>query len=629
MSKADGLPMNDRYPNFDLLRLLLAVEAVVAHGWYLSSEQYSWYGFIMAVPAFFGISGFLVLKSCEESGAWAAFMRKRAMRVFPPLLVAMALCWVLFDGVAVYGSFLYWITGGLFMPGGMINPPAGTLAWAMVAYFCLSVLWMMGAYKQPLVIWILFGISLFILQKSNHLDPQTQLRLFYIPSFLIGNLAYLHRKLLLKVNPVVPWVFLVAVIFSHKIPYFVLLVNLSQVSFQTFAIVWVGMAGFRLLPARLPDISYGLYIYHWPIAVYLDELKLTPTPADMALWLPIPLLAMSLVSWYFVENPARHPVPTGGTRLGIDRYPNFDLLRVLLALEVVIAHAWALIDPTVDGGIIMAVPAFLAISGFLVLKSYEESGTWSVFIRKRALRILPALAISMALCWVLFDWTAVYHAFLNWITGGILTQEGVTNAPLWSLAWEELAYLALALLWMAGAYKRPFVIWALLAVSLVIVHQGRHLNPNTQIILFLMPAFFIGNLAYLHREWLLKVDPSIPWLLLMAVIFSANIPYVAPVVNHNGVTMVSFQAFAVVWVGMAGFQAVSFRFPDISYGLYIYHWPIIIYLLDNQIVGSGIQMAQWLPVPLLGICLFSWYLVEKPALRLKPRAPTKFSLAAQ
>lgn len=615
--------MNARYPNFDLLRLLLALEVVVAHGWYLSSEQFSWHGYVMAVPAFFAISGFLVLNCFERSQSWTDVLRKRALRLLPPVLLAMVLCWVLFGGLSVSSSFIYWISGGINVPGGMVNPPAWTLAWAFFAYLCMAFLWLAGAYKRPFVIWGLLAASLFVVHSGKHLDVQTQIILFLIPSFLIGNLACLHKATLLKVHPLIPWVFLIAVIFSQKIPYFSQLVGLSRVSFEAFAVVWVGMAGLRVLPFRIPDISYGLYIYHWPIAVYLDELKLTPTPTDMVLWLPLPLLVICLVSRYFVEKPALESKQPAGEFSVTDRYPNFDLLRVLLALEVVVAHAWYLTDPTFgSGGVIMAVPAFLAISGFLVLKSYEDSDTWGTFMRKRALRLLPALVVSMVLCWALFDGVAVYGAFINWISGGLFAPQGMVNTPLWSLAWEELAYLCLALLWTAGAYQRPWAIWILLSASMLIVYISQDIASQQLIILQLMPAFFIGNLAYLHRERLLKVDPGLPWLLLVMVILSPNIPFLNPLVNHNEATQVSFQAFAVVWVGMAGFRAVSFRFPDISYGLYIYHWPLIAYLLHHKLATTSTEMAMWLPIPLLAVCLASWYLVEKPALRLKPQGAT-------
>lgn len=297
------------------------------------------------------------------------------------------------------------------------------------------------------------------------------------------------------------------------------------------------------------------------------------------------------------------------------RYPNFDLMRLLLAAEVAFVHAAYYINNAFAwAGFIMAVPAFLAISGFLVLKSYEESGSWSFFLKKRGLRILPALAVSMLLCFALFDGFAVWNSVLNWVSGGFYTLEGAANAPLWSLAWEELAYACLALLWMAGAYRHRYIIWLLLAASLFVVYLGRSLPGHDQIILFLGPAFFIGNLMYLYRFTLLRVHPAIPWVSLLCVVFSSHIPVIDRIVDLSPLV---FQSFAVVWVGMAGFRAVPFRFPDMSYGLYIYHFPLILFVIRHGLATTYAGMAAYLVPSVLVMCLASWYLVEKPALRLK------------
>ena len=299
-------------------------------------------------------------------------------------------------------------------------------------------------------------------------------------------------------------------------------------------------------------------------------------------------------------------------------YPNFDLMRLLLAIEVAFVHAWFMTDANFDwAGYIMAVPAFLAISGFLVLKSYEDCPSWRIFMKKRVLRIFPALLFSMLVCWLLFDKFAVCNSFLNWATGGIYTLPGVANGPLWSLAWEEVAYASLAVLWMLGAYRKPAVIWLFLMISFVIVHLGRSLDSHTQIILFLLPSFFIGNLVYLYRAIFLKVHSLIPWVFLLVVINGARIPYFNQLLQ---LSPVGFQAFAVVWVAVAGLKVVPFRFPDISYGVYIFHMPIIIYLVREKIAVTPKEMALWLPVPLLLTCLFSWYLIEKPALKRKASA---------
>jgi peptidoglycan/LPS O-acetylase OafA/YrhL len=292
-----------------------------------------------------------------------------------------------------------------------------------------------------------------------------------------------------------------------------------------------------------------------------------------------------------------------------DRYPTFDLIRMLLALEVVIAHAWPAINPEVDWpGFIMAVPAFLAVSGFLVLKSYFETRSWTAFVKKRLLRIVPALTISQLLCLLLFGWGFVNNSLLTWISGGLFTPSGFTNAPLWSLAWEELAYAILAILWMIGAYNRPIYIWALLLLSICFSLITTHipLAPRIQIISFLAPAFFTGNLAYLHREFLLKCGGIIPWILLVFVMcWGATSPAIV-------------QAFAVVWVGMAGKSLLPLRVPDISYGLYIYHYPILLFITNTYGITTPLAASCLLIASLTLVCSASWYLIEKPALRLKP-----------
>lgn len=299
------------------------------------------------------------------------------------------------------------------------------------------------------------------------------------------------------------------------------------------------------------------------------------------------------------------------------RYPNFDLMRLLLALEVVLPHAADEVKAQIHWpNLYITVPCFLAISGFLVLKSYDESGSWPQFMKKRALRVLPALITSLLLCAIFIDANVTLNSIGIWATGGLwVGYPG--NQALWSLAWEEIAYVALAALWGVGAYRKPFALWTLLLASMAIVYSARHMDGRIQTMLFLMPAFLVGNLMYLYREQLGNVNPLIPWVVFALVGFPLHIPYLGKILNFANFSAVSFQAFAIVWVGMAGKKLIPFRFPDISYGLYIYHLPIIIFLMQRGLVWSPTTMLYWLPAPLLAVCLTSWYLIEKPALRLK------------
>ena len=63
------------------------------------------------------------------------------------------------------------------------------------------------------------------------------------------------------------------------------------------------------------------------------------------------------------------------------------------------------------------------------------------------------------------------------------------------------------------------------------------------------------------------------------------------------------------------------RFGDLSYGLYIYGWPV-----EETVMWLSGGRAVWWEVFLIAlpaaaaIAFLSWHLVERPMLRFKPRA---------
>lgn len=89
-------------------------------------------------------------------------------------------------------------------------------------------------------------------------------------------------------------------------------------------------------------------------------------------------------------------------------------------------------------------------------------------------------------------------------------------------------------------------------------------------------------------------------------------PLTVPRAILLGVTVI---AFAHTWTGLSR----GLRGVDLSYGVYLYHMPLIATLHYGGIVGS-----LWLwPLVIAGAltcAALSWFLVERPALRLKPKA---------
>jgi peptidoglycan/LPS O-acetylase OafA/YrhL len=68
------------------------------------------------------------------------------------------------------------------------------------------------------------------------------------------------------------------------------------------------------LPARIgqnADLSYGIYLYHFPVIQTVIALGLTGTSVGWALWWLCPLvffitLPIAGLSWYGVERPAQN-----------------------------------------------------------------------------------------------------------------------------------------------------------------------------------------------------------------------------------------------------------------------------------------------------------------------------------
>ncbi|MEA2552235.1 MAG: hypothetical protein QOJ65_411 [Fimbriimonadaceae bacterium] len=258
------------------------------------------------------------------------------------------------------------------------------------------------------------------------------------------------------------------------------------------------------------------------------------------------------------------------------------------------------------------VPAFLGISGFVIPPSLESSKGMAHFFWKRFLRIAPAFIASLALVALIFGFSFVGPTLRSWYTFGLVNTYS-KNLPLWSLACEEVVYLCVAAMYLLGAYKRPAVVWTLWAVATALQAWTMPASNNDVTNIAMLPsAFLIGNLLYIYRERL-KVNPWIPVVCFAAML--ASRPFLP-----NSFTLQYFHQSlliaALVWTGFAGPQ-IKWRLPlDISYGLYVYHYMIVLVVAATgmvdlyKIIGTSFLYA-------IPIAILSALLIERPALRLK------------
>ena len=332
---------------------------------------------------------------------------------------------------------------------------------------------------------------------------------------------------------------------------------------------------------------------------------------------------------------------------------SFGLLRLIAALAVVVSHSVHLAGAPESAEPLFAqtgfslgehaVHVFFTISGVLIAASLVRSESIGVYLRARALRLLPGLAACVLLT-ALVVGPVVSELPLGQYFGGLdvgryvsLTlglvtanaplpgvfahnpAPGIVNLPLWTLKYEAMCYLGLVLLGVAGLMRFPrlatYALLPLLAAWVAVAAFPEQIHVGSTLLSFLRLAFSfgLGTLAFLWRDKL-----PIHWwgvvvsFFLMAVALGSR--WQAPVEQL-------FVAYTVLWAASlpTGWLGAATRRNDLSYGVYIYDW-LIAQALVRFIPGISqpVLLAATL-VLLLPVAAASWFLIEKPALSWKRR----------
>lgn len=282
------------------------------------------------------------------------------------------------------------------------------------------------------------------------------------------------------------------------------------------------------------------------------------------------------------------------------RKNNLDIIRFISASLVVFSHSFPLTNPknNIDplysltrqisfGG--LAVATFFIISGFLIAQSFERSKSLISYFKSRVLRLFPGLLICLAFsAFVLgalfttlsirdyFTNNAVYKHFVG-ITllpnlspslPGVFENNpygSVINGSLWTLKYEFLCYIAIAVLGICKLLNKKFVI-PLLVICLL--SSIPFVNKHQRDLFMLTSYFFSGTLIYFFRNQIqLKRTYAVVSLLL--IIIASPIGLLRPAITIFG-------AYIIIYLSYQ--RKVTFhnfaKFGDPSYGIYIYGFPV-------------------------------------------------------
>lgn len=331
-----------------------------------------------------------------------------------------------------------------------------------------------------------------------------------------------------------------------------------------------------------------------------------------------------------------------------DYRPDIDGLRAIAVLAVVFTHAHI---AGFSGGFI-GVDVFFVISGFLIFRNLDRAqrdGTFSFwgFYGRRVRRTLPALYLVLGVTLVvgllvlmpedLDDLARSLIATLLFVPNILfLTQAGyfdhaAMSKPLlhtWSLGVEEQFY-ALAPLLPLGLRKLGHRSRAIILVSLFFAGLGFCAALQTvapAAAFYLMPTrlweFLAGCLvaerivADIRGRWLAEAAAGICLFVLLASVglFNSTTPHpglltALPCLATAGLIHIGSTRTTIV--GRFLSHRILVGVGLISYSLYLWHWPLLVFMRYVELPLTPIvQLAAG--GLLLGLSVLSWRFVEIP-----------------
>lgn len=282
---------------------------------------------------------------------------------------------------------------------------------------------------------------------------------------------------------------------------------------------------------------------------------------------------------------------------------NFDFLRIVFAFTVALAHLIELSEVKVFQPLLrffntqLAISGFFVISGFLIAKSYESSRSIKSYIFKRIRRIVPAYVFVILFCALSFcviSTNSIIDYFLNiqfwkYLIANLTFQNYIEpclpgvfegnlmcaiNGALWTIKLEEAFYLLLPLFFIFTQSKKiKIIVFGALIYLLSIFYFNYFVAIDMYRIAKQLPgalAFFMsGIIFYKNFDFFIKwkhylIFPCLFVFLLEQYVISTHV--IKPVAFSF---MVFY--FAYNFKNLNNFG----KYGDITYGVYIYHFPII------------------------------------------------------
>ena len=346
------------------------------------------------------------------------------------------------------------------------------------------------------------------------------------------------------------------------------------------------------------------------------------------------------------------------------QFRGLDVLRCCAALSVLVYHATLDTDAFLSKApakflhnLPIGVDFFFLISGFLItyllLTEKDRAGTISLsrFYIRRSLRIFPLYYAIIGIAWLLHHEShpeVNFYSYLYFVGNFWMIDHGWTVAtlnPLWSLCIEEQFYVIIPLLVLLIPTRRlPWLFGGIVLLSTAFrTYTAISTQSNWMITychtLSRCDVLALGGwLAWCHFNK--PINLRLPrWTLFASLFYLALLLTVIDTSDFTSLAFAVFKKYLYLLPLAFIFCFVLFNNDDkaaiplgpvgktanylgkISYGLYMYHSPILFVLDENPTYYGNSLIVRLLMTVLLTtiVAALSYELFEKQILRLKSR----------
>lgn len=344
---------------------------------------------------------------------------------------------------------------------------------------------------------------------------------------------------------------------------------------------------------------------------------------------------------------------------------HFHLIRLGLALLVLLAHAPELRDGNLSRELFhsvfgtltfgsLAVAGFFILSGYLIAQSWQRNPKIFPFLANRSLRIFPGYVVASVVSILVAGWVSgppgffsqldvsdmLKNAFMLRVPGSPPVYPGspypTVNGSLWTIEYEFRCYLLVLLLGVSGMIRNRrgvLGLWLLFlganvaptfAKSLWTTHYVNVFVGYPDLVVRFGSLFLAGVVFYLFRE---KLKAELGKILLAVAILVPAL-FWSRTAELAVATAGAYLLFAFAFRKSPLLTRFTPR-SDISYGVYLYGWPI-----QKVMLWYWPTISPWwlFLLSALASCVcgaLSWFLIEGPCLALKQKLPGARPKAAE